>query len=165
MRLKPTAISNNHPPFRVISGGQTGVDRLALEIAREYGLPTGGTAPKGFRTEKGSDFALKSFGLVEDTTSNYSSRTRINVLASDATALFGDLSSSGSKATIGFCIGCGKPFIQNPTASGLIHFIRKHRITVLNIAGNRASRLNPWHRDFTCGTLHDAFAEISFRHC
>jgi hypothetical protein len=36
---------------KVISGGQTGVDRIALEVARECEVPTGGTAPRGFLTD------------------------------------------------------------------------------------------------------------------
>jgi hypothetical protein len=40
---------------KVISGGQTGADLTGLEEAHKRGIPTGGTVPKGCRTESGSN--------------------------------------------------------------------------------------------------------------
>ena len=65
---------------RVISGGQTGVDQLGLIAAKAAGIPTGGTAPKGYLTEIGPDLRLKSeWGLVENAFSSYTVRTKANV--------------------------------------------------------------------------------------
>ena len=50
--------------LKIISGGQTGIDRMGLEVARELGLPTGGTAPKSYWTENGADPSLAAFGLA-----------------------------------------------------------------------------------------------------
>jgi len=55
-------------PDRIISGGQTGADLGGLVGARRIGIETGGTAPRGYKTEKGSQVdALKAFGLIEHT--------------------------------------------------------------------------------------------------
>lgn len=47
---------------KIISGGQTGIDRIALEVAGELYVPTGGTAGKGFFTESGPDLTLADYG-------------------------------------------------------------------------------------------------------
>lgn len=70
--------------LKIISGGQTGVDRAALDAARILGLPYGGFVPKGRWTEDGplpQDYE----NMVETEGRNPASRTRRNVLAADAT--------------------------------------------------------------------------------
>jgi hypothetical protein len=128
--------------MKIISGGQTGIDRLGLETARACGLPTGGYAPKDYRTENGPDPSLRQFGLIETASSSCTPRTIANIRASDGTVLFGDTTSRGSADTIKFCIAHRRPYIENPTAHQLLEFIYAHNIRVLNVAGNRASRLS-----------------------
>lgn len=60
---------------KIISGGQTGADRGGLEAARTLGIPTGGTAPRGYLTETGPDESLREFGLTESKSSAYVVRT------------------------------------------------------------------------------------------
>jgi len=127
--------------MKVISGGQYGVDRIGLEVARSLGITTGGTAPKGFRTENGPDLSLKEFGLVEHSDYNYSARTRQNVLDADGTVLFGDYTSHGSAETIKYCKELKKPFLKNPTADELVAWLYANKIQVLNVAGNRGSKM------------------------
>jgi len=127
--------------MKVISGGQTGVDRIGLEVARSLCIETGGTAAKGFRTETGPDFSLKDFGLVEHTDYHYPARTRQNVLDSDATVLFGDTTSHGSAETIKFCKALQKPYLRNPTVEELVAWLYEHKVQTLNVAGNRASKM------------------------
>lgn len=124
---------------KVISGGQTGVDKIGLEVAHGLGFRTGGSAPKGFKTEDGVDLTLKNFGLVETTHSSYNYRTWINVAQSDATVLFGDMSSAGSKLTLSYLQG--RKHIINPTPSQLVDFIMQNKVETLNVAGNRRSKL------------------------
>jgi len=103
---------------KVISGGQTGADRAALEAAKEVALETGGTAPGGFLTARGRDKTLQSeFGLVElpaprtaagalqplSVPQMYIMRSQINVDDSDATVAFRLRASVGTDKTIGYC--------------------------------------------------------------
>ncbi len=75
---------------KIISGGQTGADMGGLLAAKELGLETGGTAPGGYKTEKGRNLDLRDiYGLTQFGT--YPQRTRINVRDSDATVIFGDI--------------------------------------------------------------------------
>ncbi len=70
---------------KVISGGQTGVDRAALDAAVELGIAIGGWLPKGRRTEDGPLDA--KYPLLEMATSDYPSRTRQNTIDSDTTLI------------------------------------------------------------------------------
>lgn len=69
--------------LRVISGGQTGVDRAALDVALELGLPCGGWCPAGRRAEDGPIPAR--YPLTETAGADYVERTRRNVVEADAT--------------------------------------------------------------------------------
>jgi hypothetical protein len=125
---------------KVISGGQTGVDRVGLEVAKEKGLETGGTAPRGYKTEKGFDVSLKDYGLVEDTSYDYNPRTRANVRDSDGTVIFGNTTSVGSKLTIRLCKDYKRPYLENPSITELRQWLLFNKIAVLNVAGNRLSQ-------------------------
>jgi hypothetical protein len=128
---------------KVISGGQTGADRIGLEIAQQAGVETGGTAPKGFRTDTGNDLSLRdSFGLKEDGSRDYASRTRKNVVDSDATVIFaGDIKSPGTRATIRQCEINNKPCFVNPNETQLREWLVEHNVHTLNVAGNRPESL------------------------
>ena len=144
---------------RVISGGQTGADRLGLEVAKELGIETGGVAPKGYKTEKGSDSSLKDFGLTEDPSSSYNPRTEQNVKSSDATVIFGDVNSAGSKLTVSLLKKNNKPYIINPTAEQLSTFLKDNKVKVLNVAGNRGSKLSPSQIEEYKNTLRIALGQ------
>lgn len=126
----------------IISGGQTGADRTALEIARALGVLTGGWCPLGWRTDEGSDPTLADFGLQETRDRGYRNRTRYNVRDSDGTVLFGDLTSPGCRLTIRTCVDFEKPYLVNPEASDLVAWLTAQGIGILNVAGNRR-RTNP----------------------
>jgi hypothetical protein len=128
--------------LKIISGGQTGVDRLGLEIAKSIGIETGGTAPKGFLTENGNDISLRDLGLVEHPQRLYPPRTKSNVSDSDGTIYFAsDTKSRGLKLTIKICKDMNKPYLINPTIDRLTKWLIDNDIQVLNIAGNRGSKL------------------------
>lgn len=120
---------------RIISGGQTGADRTALECAQQLNIETGGTAPKGYRTETGPDPRLKDFGLIEHSSTSYAPRTRKNVRDSDCTVWFGNTGSPGYKCTKKACDDYNKPLFCN------IHNFNwiSDWFEIINIAGNRAS--------------------------
>jgi hypothetical protein len=132
---------------RIISGGQTGADQAALDAAIALGIPHGGWIPKGRLTEAGP--LPERYNLTEMTTKDYLKRTKQNVLDSDGTVIFshGDL-KGGSKRTADFATEVCKPFLHIdlnstlPSGSGevLTAWIKSHDISVLNVAGSRASK-------------------------
>ena len=134
---------------KIVSGGQTGVDRGALDAALEAGLPCGGWMPEGRIAEDGPIHVR--YPLKELPGGGYEERTLQNVLDSDGTAIlyFGVL-EGGTRMTRDYCVEHGKPCepvdASNATpqeaALKLAAFIERNRIAVLNIAGPRASK---WH--------------------
>jgi hypothetical protein len=133
---------------KIISGGQRGADRAGVEAARDLGLASGGTAPRGWRVRlpdgsDGSDPDLAELGLVQHTSASYPARTRLNVENSDGTVWFGYAKAGGGKLTTGHCKKIGKPVIVNPSPDQLAAWVRDHAIRVLNVAGNRESSFNP----------------------
>lgn len=137
---------------KIISGGQTGVDRMGLEVGKETGLQTGGTAPPGFVTESGKDLTLKDFGVEEirvelqsgkSGKEFYLPRTEQNVLNSDGTVYFATSKDSAGKiATEKFAKKHNKPFLLNPTVEQLRSWLVANNIETLNVAGNRGSKLS-----------------------
>ncbi len=129
---------------KIISGGQTGADRAGLDAAKESGIVTGGRCPRLYRTETGSDQSLKQYGLTETASSDYTERTKLNVMDSDGTVIFADVSngkitSRGSLLTLKTARENDKPCVVNPTGAELIKWIKSNNISVLNVAGNRES--------------------------
>lgn len=141
--------------LKIISGGQTGVDVLALEIAHKYGISTGGCAPLGYRTDIGPNLLLKTkFNLSESSEYGYPHRTYRNVVDSDITVLFGNLSSSGCKLTISLCKKHKKPYLENPNRSSLIDVVTTYKI--VNFAGNRLKNIDEELYDQIRGTIEYA---------
>lgn len=131
---------------KIVSGGQTGVDRGALEAALTRGLPCGGWCPDGRRAEDGA-IPLR-YPVHELPAAGYHERTLQNVLDSDGTAIFGFGPLAGGTAlTREFCLEHHKPHVlidgsrESPkrAAEILASFLEKHSIRVLNVAGPRAS--------------------------
>lgn len=150
--------------IKIISGGQTGVDRIALEVAKELNINCGGTAPKGYITENGNDYSLKDFNLIEHSSSKYPPRTRQNVKESDGTVYIAtDIKSRGLKLTEKISKGQNKPFILNPTIEQFVDFVKDNNINVLNIAGNRGSKLSTdqseYIREFLKNSLKSILSE------
>ena len=87
---------------RIISGGQTGGDMGGLLAGRELGLETGGTAPRGWKTERGRNPGLAGFGVKQSSSDNYVTRTIQNVNDADATVAFLWGRSVGTGKTIGY---------------------------------------------------------------
>lgn len=124
----------------VISGGQTGVDQVALQVAWELGYKTGGVAPLGFRTERGPNPELLRdfFGLTECQFSGYRPRTILNARRADATVWFGEHDSPGRRLTVKHAEEKGL-FLHHPTAAVLRAWLDAFPIRILNVAGHRMS--------------------------
>jgi putative molybdenum carrier protein len=130
---------------RVISGGQSGADKAGLVAAKAVGLATGGTVPRGWRTENGSDLSLRDFGVMEHSDSAYPPRTRKNVHDSDGTIIIASKLDGGSNLTAGICRMGRKPMLHvaELTPAMLVtaaRWIEDNRIETLNVAGNRESK-------------------------
>jgi hypothetical protein len=132
---------------RIVSGGQTGADRGALDFAIERGYPHGGWAPHGREAEDGK-IPLK-YQLLELVHGGYRQRTRRNVEDSDGTLIInrGDL-DGGTLATQVFAQRLNKPHVvvqldQVVTAevvASVIEWVQRHDIKTLNVAGPRESK-------------------------
>jgi hypothetical protein len=127
----------------IISGGQTGVDRAALDVALELGIPCGGWCPTGRKAEDGR--IPRRYPLCETPSDRYAQRTRWNVRDSDGTLILamGEL-TGGTALTFKAAQSLGRPvFIVDLSRSRAVvpvrAWIRKSHIRVLNVAGPRES--------------------------
>lgn len=105
---------------KIISGGQTGADRAALDVAIKLGIPHGGWIPKGRRTENG--ILPDKYQLKEMPTASYPKRTERNILDSDGTLIFsrGAL-SRGSALTRRIAKKLDKPFMYVDLDKIVVH--------------------------------------------
>jgi len=131
---------------RIVSGGQTGVDRVALDVALELGIAHGGWCPAARWAEDGVIPAR--YRLTETESSDPAERTRCNVRDSDGTLVLGDPQQSpGTALTTREAERLGRPVLIVSTAAGagpsqvesVRAWLREHRVRVLNVAGPRAS--------------------------
>ncbi|WP_310600077.1 putative molybdenum carrier protein [Desulfobulbus sp.] len=130
----------------IISGGQTGADRAALDAAIALALPHGGWLPRGRKTEAGPLPAR--YRLKELDSHRYRDRTEKNVLTADGTLIcsFGPL-TGGSALTEALAIRHDRPLlhidfelVDKDRARTLVEeWVRRHELGVVNVAGPRAS--------------------------
>jgi len=129
---------------RIISGGQTGVDRAALDAALELGLPCGGYCPAGRRAEDGP--IPRRYPLEETSSPSYAARTWANVRLADATLVLSPGPPRGGTAlTVCACQRLGKPYlVVDPRDSSavpvVLSWLASHGVAVLNVAGPRESQ-------------------------
>jgi predicted Rossmann fold nucleotide-binding protein DprA/Smf involved in DNA uptake len=128
---------------KLVSGGQTGVDRAALDAALQLGIPCGGWCPRGRRAEDGTIPAR--YPLVETPQARYPQRTEWNVRDSDATLVIhaGTL-RGGTALTARLARRRGKPVLcvdldADPDPRIVAQWIAANGIEVLNVAGPRES--------------------------
>ena len=132
---------------RIVSGGQTGVDRGALDAALGLDFPCGGWVPGDRMAEDG--VISDRYPLTALPHGNYRQRTRLNVVDSDGTAILYDGSlSDGTRLTHDLCKLLSRPCmlisareIPDPIAAAeaVLKFIEDNNIQILNVAGPRAS--------------------------
>jgi len=157
---------------KVISGGQTGVDRAALEVALFLEIPHGGWCPKGRRAENGP--IPKTFNLTETSSFNYAVRTEKNVVESDGTLiLFRQIITRGTGLTVKFAKRHQRPCLCidlaniadeeenaiDAAAEEILSWLTKENINVLNVAGPREST-TPNINSQSHSLLLNTFADI-----
>ena len=132
--------------MKLISGGQTGVDRAALDVALKHGIDCGGWCPAGRLDEFGR--IPDRYPLKELEQGSFADRTFRNVKDSDATiVIYCDELRGGTEFTVQCCqeldrqnvlINASKYSVEEAGA-GALEFVRKNEIETLNIAGPRQS--------------------------
>lgn len=136
-----------HLVSTIVSGGQTGADRAALDWAIEHGVPHGGWCPLGRLAEDGA--LPPQYQLQETEGSGARQRTKRNVRDSDATLIvnLGEL-DGGSLATLRFAEKMHRPVLvmamdeplDKTFAEQVRDWLRAHPIHRLNVAGPRESK-------------------------
>ncbi|MFC1708014.1 putative molybdenum carrier protein [Planctomycetota bacterium] len=131
---------------KIISGGQTGVDRGGLDAAIGLGIPHGGFCPQGRLAEDGHIPAR--YELLETESSDYADRTERNVVAGDGTVLVSQGALTGGSAlTQRLAVRHEKPCLHldldvltiEEAAERLSAWCEEEGISVLNVAGPRES--------------------------
>ena len=129
---------------KIISGGQTGVDRAALDCAIALRIPHGGWCPAGRRAEDGS--LNERYRLVELDSYEYVDRTRKNVEDSDGTLILkvGKL-EGGTALTHTFAENSGRPVMtvdldNPPERQEIMKWLTSNKIKRCNVAGPRESK-------------------------
>ncbi len=127
---------------KVVSGGQTGVDRAGLDVAAELGLERGGWCPRGRRAEDGA--VPDAYPLSETPSPGYPERTAWNVRDSDGTlVLTRGRPRGGTALTVSLARRAGRPVLvvnlDRPGIPAVRAWLAENRIAVLNVAGPRES--------------------------
>ena len=128
---------------RIVSGGQTGVDRAALDVAIAHELEHGGWCPRGRLAEDGA--IPDRYDLRETDSAEYAVRTEMNVVDSDGTLILYDRElKGGTKLTFRLAKKHGRPVTvvdlsTEPSPTDVRQWLQEENIHVLNVAGPRAS--------------------------
>ncbi len=128
--------------MKIISGGQAGADRAALDAALARGRTAGGWCPRGRLADNG--IIDERYPLAETPLSDHAQRTRFNVRDSDATLIVARRPLTGGTAlTERLALACGKPCLvvhpdETPDAFAVCrNWVERHDVQILNVAGPR----------------------------
>jgi predicted Rossmann-fold nucleotide-binding protein len=146
---------------KIVSGGQTGVDRAALDVALALGIECGGWCPQGRRAEDGR--IPERYPLTETESAAYSQRTQRNVRESDATLILvcgeprgGTLLTQRTAGRIGK--PCLSVDVNAPVAPQEVReWLSQHAVRILNVAGPRETQ-SPGIGQLATQLLHELFA-------
>lgn len=132
----------SEPRLRIVSGGQSGVDRAALDVALELGVPCGGWCPAGRAAEDGP--IPSRYPLRETPSAEPAQRTEWNVRDSDATlVLCRGEPAGGTSLAVECARRAGRPFLLVDPAtdlpSAVAAWIEDGGFAELNVAGPRES--------------------------
>jgi hypothetical protein len=138
--------------LKIMSGGQTGVDRGALDAALDFGLECGGWCPAGRLAEDGT--IPERYPVIELADASYTERTAQNVADSDGTLIISNGEPiGGTRETVERCIENAKPYLiidhqrtsHAEATDNALKFLQIQHMRRLNVAGPRASQWPEGH--------------------
>ncbi len=153
---------------KIVSGGQTGVDQAALDMAVECGISIGGWCPRGGLDENGRNILEMHASLIEATTSVPSERTKLNVRDSDGTLIIvpslplPEAIKDGTQLTIDEALRLERPHLiislaeKEGTAETILNWCTENNIHTLNIGGPRESSC-PGIYEECCELFHELY--------
>jgi len=155
---------------KVISGGQTGVDRAGLDAAIKLGIPHGGWCPLGRKAEDGA--IPQKYKLTEGPSPSYPWRTEANVRDSDVTLIYchGIMNSPGTALTVRLCKKYQRPFVDVIKVLSEFDFVEfgydqiaklVNGYSVINVAGSREST-NPGIYEASRDRFIEIFSRLLF---
>jgi Circularly permutated YpsA SLOG family len=155
------------PISKIVSGGETGVDRAALDAALAAGFPCGGWAPGDRSAEDG--IIEDRYPLVALPKGGPRQRTRLNVVDSDGTVIFFFESlKGGARLTRNLCALEKRPYLlidvreitePHRAAERVGEFVEREGIRILNVSGPRASRWAPGY-DFVRAAISECIQRV-----
>jgi len=153
---------------KIVSGGQTGIDRAALDVAIEHEISCGGWCPRSRKAEDGT-IPIK-YPLEETPNEEYVVRTKWNVRDSDGTLILTVGKPTGGTAlTVAFAKEYARPLLvidldQQHDPQQVANWLLENQISVLNVAGPRESNIPGIYRrgfEFLSGIAHKKLNRIS----
>jgi predicted Rossmann-fold nucleotide-binding protein len=128
---------------KIISGGQTGADRAALDVAMKHDIATGGWCPAGRKAEDG--LIPDCYQPTETKSRNYATRTKWNVRNSDGTLVLNlGVLDGGTLETVGYAASIKKPCLvvqlddaNHSSLQEVVTWLHDNRVRDLNVAGPR----------------------------
>ncbi len=126
---------------KIVAGGQTGVDRAALDVALALDIPCGGWCPKGRRAEDGAVPGI--YPLTETPSADYAERTRLNVRDSSGTLIvISAAADRGTRLALECARELARPHLvvdlkENADPRPVLDWLADEGIRVLNVAGPR----------------------------
>lgn len=154
---------------KIISGGQTGVDRGALDACLAKNFPCGGWCPENRMAEDG--ILDEKYPLQPLEKAGYRQRTRQNVIDSDSTIIIyyqEIILKGGTELTLATCIKQKKPYLlldssllsEEIASQAVFEFLQRHDIEILNFAGCRGSGV-PTIQPYTEKLVHLLLKKIN----
>ncbi|MAT39085.1 MAG: molybdenum cofactor carrier [Ectothiorhodospiraceae bacterium] len=155
----------------ILSGGQTGVDRGAMDAAMQHGVLCSGWCPAGRASEDGP--IPPEYPLQQTPTDDVHERTMWNIRDSDGTLILLDGNpDDGTRFAIEQCVDQGKPYYlehlqQSASPDIVANWMRKFKVEILNVAGPRESnapgvseKANAFMRDLLAFLASDSSGDL-----